>query len=374
MALFRNHIPGRDNRGQSDRNSGRKWYLLRVEQRLSGVNETIAFSTSGLPPTVTGVFNPASLTGSGTSTLTVTTTASTPTGIIFTIVGTVTGAGGTETHVANAQLIVGPGHRLLVYSHASVQIIPAGQITTYTVSTSAIAGFNGSVSLGISQLPPGVQASFNPNTITGSGSSTLTLTTSSTTPSRSYALTITATSGATQASTMVGLFLYAPFATTGSGCSVGFAFNPAPPVPGQPFTLTGTLQGIVSGNTGVGAIALDHQQLCAATNTAACVQPVGPLTEGTHELEWTCTSSGANPGTGAGNQLFTVGPAKPDGSVSPKYLILSVIYAPPGKASTVDYGSSTVPGTSASVTDSFELGINVSATVSKTQEIKAKTL
>jgi hypothetical protein len=343
---------------------------------LTGVSETIVFSTSGLPSTATWAFNPASRNTSGASSLMVN-TSSTPPGIYpFTIIGTVTAPGVIETHVVNALLIVGPANGFLFTVTPPVQTTPAGQTVTYTVTTSAIAGFTGTVTLGTGPLPPGVQASFNPASITGSGSSTLSITTSGT-PVGSYSLNITGTtSGLPQARTMVGLFVYAPFATTGAGCSVGFTFNPSPLIAGQTFTITGTLQGLAPGNTGVAGIALDHQQLCAATETAPCAPPpINPLTEGTHEFEWHCTNNapnGANVGTGDGIQLFTVGPADLDGSILPKYVILSVIYTPPGKGSTVDYGSSTVLGTSAKITDSFKVEGSASVAIGHGQGVTVK--
>ncbi len=331
---------------------------------LTGANETIVFSTNGLPSTATGTFSPASLSGSGSSTLTVSTSPSISAGIYpFTIIGTVTAPGVTETHVVSATLIVGPANGFLFTATPPVQITPAGQTTTYVVTTSALAGFSGTVNLGTGPLPAGVQATFAPLSITGSGSSTLTITTSaSATPLGSYAITLTANSGALpQATTTIGLFVYAPFTTTGTGCSVGFSFTPSPPAAGQPFTITSTLQGLASGNSGVGAISLDHQQLCATTSTQSC--SAGPLTAGTHELEWHCDSNGANPGTGDGKQLFTVAPGLPDGSVNPKYVVLSVVYTPPGKLSTVDYGSSTVLGSTTSMQQSFKPGTSVDVTV-----------
>src|SRR5262249_7051936 len=43
----------------------------------------------------------------------------------------------------------------------------------------------------------------------------------------------------------------------------------------------------------------------------------------------------------------------PVGNLNPKYIVLSVIYAPPGQKSSVDYGTSTMIGTGASFDNSF---------------------
>ena len=59
-----------------------------------------------------------------------------------------------------------------------------GGSSTYTVSTSAVAGFTGPVTLSVSGLPSGATASFSSNNFATPGSSTLTVKTSSSTPAR----------------------------------------------------------------------------------------------------------------------------------------------------------------------------------------------
>ena len=73
--------------------------------------------------------------------------------------------------------------------------IPPGTGTTYSVSVTPSGGFNGTVNFSVSGLPSGATATFNPTSVTGSGSSTLSIATSSSTPAGNYPLTITATSG-----------------------------------------------------------------------------------------------------------------------------------------------------------------------------------
>lgn len=52
------------------------------------------------------------------------------------------------------------------------------------------------------------------------------------------------------------------------------------------------------------------------------------------------------------------------GSITPKYVVIGVIYAPPGAKSTVDYGNSTLLGTSTSLTNSFTSSTAVSVSES----------
>lgn len=75
------------------------------------------------------------------------------------------------------------------------QSVAAGGSASYTISTSALNGFSGTVSLSVSGSPGGATASLSPSSVSGSGSSTLTVSTTSSTPAGSFTLTVTGTSG-----------------------------------------------------------------------------------------------------------------------------------------------------------------------------------
>jgi beta-glucanase (GH16 family) len=75
------------------------------------------------------------------------------------------------------------------------QTVAPGGTTSYTVTVTPQNGFTGTVAFSASGLPSGATASFNPTSLTGSGSSTLTVRTSTSTPSGSYTLSVTGTSG-----------------------------------------------------------------------------------------------------------------------------------------------------------------------------------
>jgi len=85
------------------------------------------------------------------------------------------------------------------------QTVTQGGGTSYTATVAALGGFTGTVSFSVSGLPSGASASFNPTSVTGSGSSTMSVSTSSTTPAGTYTLTITGTSGTLSHSTTVRL-------------------------------------------------------------------------------------------------------------------------------------------------------------------------
>jgi fibronectin type 3 domain-containing protein len=77
----------------------------------------------------------------------------------------------------------------------STQTVVAGNSTSYTINVVPGPNFTGSVSFSTSGLPSGASASFNPATITTSGSTTMTVTTSAGTPIGNSNLTVTGTSG-----------------------------------------------------------------------------------------------------------------------------------------------------------------------------------
>ena len=77
----------------------------------------------------------------------------------------------------------------------SSQNVTQGNSTSYTVNVASSGGFAGTVGLSVSGLPQGATATFNPTSITTSGSSMLSVSTLNSTPVGSYPLTITATSG-----------------------------------------------------------------------------------------------------------------------------------------------------------------------------------
>src|SRR2546428_9565106 len=75
--------------------------------------------------------------------------------------------------------------------------VPAGSGDTasYSVTVTPSGAVAGTVTLGASGLPSGATASFNPPSITASGSSTMTITSSSSTPTGSFPVSISGTSG-----------------------------------------------------------------------------------------------------------------------------------------------------------------------------------
>ncbi|TMA25835.1 MAG: hypothetical protein E6J78_16170 [Deltaproteobacteria bacterium] len=173
----------------------------------NGFTGTVNFSVTGLPTGAGGTFTPASVNGSGTSTLSVTTATTTPTGSYPL---TITGTSGSITHTAGVTLVVQAPSDFSISASPASQSVNQGSSTTYTVSTAVTSGAAQSVSLSASGLPAGASASFNPASVTAGNSSTLTVSTSSSTPvGGPTTLTITG-SGSTTHATTVQLTVTAP--------------------------------------------------------------------------------------------------------------------------------------------------------------------
>jgi beta-glucanase (GH16 family) len=85
------------------------------------------------------------------------------------------------------------------------ETVAPGGATSYTVTVTPQNGFTGTVALSAGGLPSGASASFNPTSISSSGSSTLRVTTASSTPAGSYALTSTGMNGSLSHSASVVL-------------------------------------------------------------------------------------------------------------------------------------------------------------------------
>jgi hypothetical protein len=163
-----------------------------------GFTGQVSLSVSGLPTGADGTFNPNPSTAS--STLSVSTGASTPAGLYGL---TITGVSGSLTHTTTVTLAVSaPPDFTLSASPASRTVAP-GVSTSYSVTINPTNGFAGDVTLSVSGLPTGSSGTFSPNPATGS--STLVVMTSLMTPTGTYTLTIAGVSGVLTHTTTVSL-------------------------------------------------------------------------------------------------------------------------------------------------------------------------
>ncbi len=193
---------------------GTATYLVEV----AGVNFTgkVDLSVIGLPAGATASFSPASLYSSGWSTLTIRTTAMTPTGEYSPLIA---GSSGALAHTTVLELQVQSAPDFSLSAGPTSQTL-TGATAKYLVGVTALSGFTGSVGLGVSGLPANATAHFSPPTVSGSGISVLTITTNGRLPSGATTLTITGTSGSSSHTATV---------TLTSGTAPDFSISVGPP-------------------------------------------------------------------------------------------------------------------------------------------------
>ena len=205
-------------------------------------------------------------------------------------------------------------------SPASRTVVQGGG-TSYAVTITASAGFNDTITLNASGLPAGATATFNPPSITSSGSSTMTVTTSSTTPIGSSTVTITG-SGTTTHSTSVSLLV-----------------NPA-----GDFTISATpsSQTVTAGNgTTYSATVTASNGFNSAVTFSASGLPAGasasfnpPSIAGSGSSTMTVTTSASTP---AGTFILTI--VGTSGNLTHSTTVTLVVNAPP----TPDFSISVTP-------------------------------
>jgi uncharacterized membrane protein len=251
---------------------------------INGYAGTVNFSVSGLPAGATGTFTPASLVGSGTTSLSVSTATTTPAGS-YTL--TITGTDGTLTHTATVTLVVNQPDFAISAAPAS-QSVQQGGTTSYTVTLAAINGYSGTVNFSVTGLPVGATATFTPASLVGSGTSTLAITTANPTTSGSYALSITGSDGTLTHTASVTLMVSAPdfslSATPGSqtinqggATSYSVAVNA---ISGY----TGTVSFAVSGLPAGASATFNPPSVVAGSSTALNITTVPSIVPGSYPL------------------------------------------------------------------------------------------
>jgi len=184
------------NHGAASANPGGQAIYGLTVTPSGGFNGNVVLTASNTPSGTFANFSPTVVVGgSGTSTLSVTTSTTTPRGIYYI---TATGSSGSLTHSTTLTLLVGAVDFTGTIT-PDTQTVTRGQSAQYTITLSNVGTmpFGGSVALSISGLPPGVTGSFSNATISPdtNGSSVLTLTTTAATPVGTYTPIVTGTGG-----------------------------------------------------------------------------------------------------------------------------------------------------------------------------------
>lgn len=160
---------------------------------VSGSSQSVSFSVSGLPSGATGVFSSTSCTPTCSTTLTISTAASTPSGN-YTIIVTGTGVGVTKTTAFTLAVNEIPSFSLSNEGNKSVTV---GQSVTNTVTATLVSGTAKPVTFSVSGVPTGATASFSQSSCTPTCSTILTITTSGSVASNEYTITVSGTDGLT---------------------------------------------------------------------------------------------------------------------------------------------------------------------------------
>jgi PKD repeat protein len=156
----------------------------------AGFSGTVGFTVSGLPSGATASFNPGSVTSSGSTTLSISTSGTTPAGSYpLTIAGT----SGSLSHTVNVTLVVNGDFSISV-TPASLTI-GRGASGAYTVTIAAGSGFSGTVNLAVSGVPKFANSKFTPVSVVNSGTSVLTVSTNRNVAIGTSTLIVTGTSG-----------------------------------------------------------------------------------------------------------------------------------------------------------------------------------
>jgi uncharacterized membrane protein len=251
---------------------------------LGTFHSPVTLTISSLPANVVANFTPGTITGSGSSVLTL---ASSGTAISGTYPITVTASGGSFTRTVSFNLVVVVATSCTLSATPTLLTVVQGQATsTKLVCGSAQGVFNSGLALSISGVPAGVTAAFSPSSIApNSGVSSLTVNATSAATPGTYTLLVKAAAGTFSTSVNVPVTITAAstFNITASLATVSFpqgssgsltlvsvhsgAFNSSITLQtgGLPSTVSATLSSSSIAAPGDGSITITLQSLSVAT-------------------------------------------------------------------------------------------------------------
>ena len=260
----------------------------------NGYSGTATLAVTGLPTGATAQFTPASVSGSGTAQLTVSTAGLTPPGTYPLII---TATSGSLTHTANVTLLVTSPPDFTISATPASRSVPAGSATTYSVNITALNGYSGTATLAVSGLPTGATATFNPGSVAGSATAQLNVSTTTSTAVGTYVLTITATSGSLSHSASATLVVTAapdfsmtagpPSQSVLSGSSTTFTVT-LTALNGYASSTTFSVSGLPAGATG----AFNPTSVTGSGSTQLTVTTSSSTAAGTYPLTVTASGGG----------------------------------------------------------------------------------
>jgi kumamolisin len=171
----------------------------------NGFDSGISLSATGQPTGVTVTLSPTSITGAGTSTLTITVASSTAVGTYKIKVTGISG-GITETVTVTLSVTKAPPNYTISASPTTISVA-IGSSGTTTITTAVSGGFDSAISLSATGYPIGVTVGFSPGTIPapGSGTSTMKVKVGKGVALGNHTITINATGGGLPRVTQVTL-------------------------------------------------------------------------------------------------------------------------------------------------------------------------
>src|ERR1017187_8444253 len=160
-----------------------------------GFDSAVSLTATGQPTGVTVGFSPTSITGDGTSTLTMTVASSTVAGTYsITVTGT---SGGTTETTAVSLKVTGPNPNFTIRASPSSISVARGSSGTSKITTTISGGFNSAISLSTGLVGGGLTVTFAPSSIgaPGTGTSTVTVKVSSVAALGNHTITVTGKGG-----------------------------------------------------------------------------------------------------------------------------------------------------------------------------------
>jgi kumamolisin len=173
-----------------------------ITSTVSGTfDSAVNLTSSGAPTGVTVGFSPSSITGTGTSSMSITVGSSTAPGT-YSI--TVSGTSGSTVETTSVSLTVtGVSAGFTLSASPSSLSIARSSSGTVTITSTVTGGFNSTITLSGSGEGNQNSVSFTPTTITGAGSSTLKITVGRRASLGNHTVTVSGKSGSTTKTTTV---------------------------------------------------------------------------------------------------------------------------------------------------------------------------
>ena len=162
---------------------------------VSGTSTAVTFDASGLPSGASASFAPSQCVPTCTSTITIATSSSTPSG---TYPITVSAMGGGLTRTTGYTLTVQPlppGFDFILAVDPTSGTVTAGGSVTASVTATLVSGTSTAVTFNTSGLPSGASATFSPSQCVPTCTTTMTLSTDPSTLAGAYTITVKAIGG-----------------------------------------------------------------------------------------------------------------------------------------------------------------------------------